>query len=65
MKKIFAALAAAIVAKANADSYVTVGKFAGFELRVIKNGTEYNGLIHGKESYKFNIYLNNTTIHNY
>ena len=55
------ALAAAIVAKANADSYVTVGKFAGFELRVIKNGTEYNGLIHGKESYKFNIYLNNTT----
>lgn len=55
------ALAAAIVAKANADSYVTVGKFAGFELRVIKNGAEYNGLIHGKESYKFNIYLNNTT----
>jgi hypothetical protein len=55
------ALAAEIVSKANADSYVTVGKFAGFELRVIKNGAEYNGLIHGKESYKFNIYLNNTT----
>ena len=55
------ALAAEIVAKANADSYVTVGKFAGFELRVIKNGSEYNGLIHGKEGYKFNIYLNNTT----
>lgn len=60
-KEAGAALAAAIVAKANADSYVTVGKFAGFELRVIKNGAEYNGLIHGKESYKFNIYLNNTT----
>lgn len=60
-KEAGAALAAAIVAKANADSYATVGKFAGFELRVIKNGTEYNGLIHGKESYKFNIYLNNTT----
>ena len=56
-----AALAAAIVARANADSYATVGKFAGFELRVIKNGTEYNGLIHGKEGYKFNVYLNNTT----
>ena len=55
------ALAAAIVAKANADSYATVGKFAGFELRAIKNGSEYNGFIHGKESYKFNIYLNNTT----
>ena len=56
-----AALATAIVAKANADSYVTIGKFAGFELRAIKNGSEYNGLIHGKESYKFNTYLNNTT----
>ena len=60
-KEAGAALAAAIVAKANADSYVTVGKFAGFELRVIKNGSEYNGFIHGKESYKFNVYLNNTT----
>ena len=55
------ALAAEIVAKANANSYATVGKFAGFELRVIKNGSEYSGLIHGKESYKFNVYLNNTT----
>ena len=60
-KEAGAALAAAIVAKANADSYATVGKFAGFELRAIKNGSEYNGFIHGKESYKFNIYLNNTT----
>lgn len=60
-KEAGAALAAAIVAKANADSYVTVGSFAGFELRVIKNGAEYSGLIHGKESYKFNVYLNNTT----
>ncbi|MBR2335843.1 MAG: DEAD/DEAH box helicase family protein [Clostridia bacterium] len=60
-KEAGAALAAAIVANANADSYVTVGSFAGFELRVIKNGAEYNGLIHGKEGYKFNVYLNNTT----
>ena len=54
-----AALAAAIVAKANADSFATVGKFAGFEIRVIKNGAEYNGYIHGKESYKFNVYFEN------
>ena len=56
-----AALAAAIVAKANADTFETIGKFAGFDIRVIKNGAEYNGYIHGKESYKFNVYLNNTT----
>ena len=55
------ALAAEIVAKANADSYSTVGKFAGFELKVIKSGSEYSALIHGKEGYKFNVYLNNTT----
>ena len=56
-----AALAAAIVAKANADTFANVGKFAGFEIMVIKNGAEYNGVIHGKENYKFNVYLNNTT----
>ena len=56
-----AALAAAIVAKANADTFATVAKFAGFEIMVIKNGAEYNGYIHGKENYKFNVYLNNTT----
>ena len=55
------ALAAEIVSKANADSYSTVGKFAGFELKVIKSGSEYSALIHGKEGYKFNVYLNNTT----
>ena len=55
------ALAAEIVARAKAESYVTVGKFAGFDLKVIKNGSEYSGLIQGKESYKFNVYLNNTT----
>lgn len=55
------ALAAEIAAKANANSYATIGKFAGFELRVIKNGSEYSGLIHGKEGYRFNVYMNNTT----
>ena len=56
-----AALAAEILAKASKDAYVTVAKFAGFELRVIREGAEYNGLIHGKESYKFNVYMTNTT----
>ena len=55
------ALAAEISAKANKEAYVTVAKFAGFELRVIKDGTEYKGVIHGKENYKFNVYMNNTT----
>jgi N12 class adenine-specific DNA methylase len=56
-----ATLAAAIIAKANKDAYTTVAKFAGFEIRVIKEGAEYKGVIQGKESYKFNVYLNNTT----
>ena len=55
------ALAAEISAKANKEAYVTVAKFAGFELRVIKDGMEYKGVIHGKENYKFNVYMNNTT----
>ena len=55
------ALAAEITAKANKEAYVTVAKFAGFELRVIKDGMEYKGVIHGKENYKFNVYMNNTT----
>ena len=55
------ALAAEIAAKANKEAYVTVAKFAGFELRVIKDLAEYKGVIHGKENYKFNVYMNNTT----
>ena len=56
-----AALAAEIISKANKDAYTTVAKFAGFEIRVIKEGAEYKGVIQGKEGYKFNVYLNNTT----
>ena len=59
-----AALLAEIMAKAGQDAYVTVGKFAGFELRAIKEGTEYKGLIHGKETYKFNVYMTTTTMVN-
>ena len=55
------ALAAEIAAKANANTHEIVGKFAGFDLRVFKEGSEYKGYIQGKESYKFNVYMNNTT----
>ena len=56
-----AALASAILEKASKDAYTTVAKFAGFEIRAIKEGAEYKGVIQGKEGYKFNVYLNNTT----
>ena len=55
------ALSAAIVAKAKQGEFVNVGKFAGFELRVMKDGAEYTGLISGKQGYKFNIYVEKTT----
>lgn len=55
------ALLTEIMAKAGKDAYVTVGTFAGFELRAIRNGAEFSGLIHGKGSYKFNVYVSNTT----
>ena len=55
------ALLTEIMAKAGKDAYVTVGQFAGFELKAIRNGAEFSGLIHGKGSYKFNVYVSNTT----
>ena len=55
------ALLTEIMAKAGKDAYVTVGQFAGFELRAIRNGAEFGGMIHGKGSYKFNVYVSNTT----
>ena len=55
------ALLTEIMAKAGKDAYVTVGKFAGFELKAIRNGAEFAGMIHGKGSYKFNVYVSNTT----
>ncbi len=56
-----AALAAEITAKAKQGEFVTVGKFAGFALRVMKDGAEYRGLISGRQGYKFNVYTENTT----
>ncbi len=56
-----AALAAEIAAKAVQGTYVTVGTFAGFELKVLRETAEYKGLIQGNATYKFNVYLTNTT----
>ena len=55
------ALMAEATAKANEDGYTTIGKFAGFDLRVIKTYEGIKGLISGKQSYSFNTYPGNTT----
>ena len=55
------ALSAEIASKARQGEYASIGKFSGFELRVIKDGPEYFGSIIGHQSYKFNVYVNNTT----
>lgn len=55
------ALAAEIVSKAKEGEFTTVGKFAGFELRVIKQKAEYIGSVAGAQNYKFNVYPDNTT----
>lgn len=56
-----ALLAAEIVSKATDANLVTVGKFAGFELKAIKTEKEYIGYLSGKQNYKFNVYPDNTT----
>ena len=54
-------LAAEIVSKATDANLVTVGKFAGFELKAMKTEKEYIGYLSGKQNYKFNVYPDNTT----
>ena len=55
------ALMAEATAKANEAGYTTIGKFAGFDLRVIKTHEGIKGLISGQQGYSFNTYPNNTT----
>ena len=55
------ALMAEATAKANEEGYTTIGKFAGFDLRVVKANDGIKGLISGKQSYYFNTYSSNTT----
>ena len=56
-----AALMAEATAKAKEEGYTTIGKFAGFDLRVIKTHEGIKGLISGRQGYGFNTYPNNTT----
>lgn len=55
------ALMAEATAKATEEGYTTIGKFAGFELRVVKTHEGIKGLISGKQAYSFNTYPGNTT----
>ena len=55
------ALMAEATAKATEERYTTIGKFAGFELRVIKTHEGIKGLISGNQGYPFNTYPGNTT----
>ena len=56
-----AALMAEALAKAVDTSYVSIGSFAGFDVRVIKTPEGIKGAIVGKQGYPFNTYPNNTT----
>lgn len=55
------ALASEIISKAKEGEFTTVGKFAGFELRVIKQKAEYIGTVVGAQNYRFNVYPENST----
>ena len=55
------ALMAEALAKAVDTSYVSIGSFAGFDVRVIKTPEGIKGAIAGKQLYPFNTYPNNTT----
>ena len=55
------ALMAEATAKATFDTYNTIGKFAGFELRVIKSSEGIKGMLVGKQGYPFKTYPTNTT----
>ena len=56
-----AALMAEATAKATEEGYTTIGKFAGFDLRVIKTHEGIKGQISGNHTYSFNTYPGNTT----
>ncbi len=56
-----AALVAAAKGKAKEGSYTTIGKFAGFNLRVVKTTEGINGVIAGSGNYDFKTYPLNPT----
>lgn len=56
-----AALVAEAQAKAKEGTYTTIGKFAGFTLRVVKTQEGISGLVAGAGNYVFNLYPQNPT----
>ena len=56
-----AVLMAEATAKATEEGYTTIGKFAGFDLRVIKTSEGIKGQLSGNQAYSFNTYPGNTT----
>ena len=56
-----AVLMAEATAKATEEGYTTIGKFAGFDLRVIKTSEGIKGQLFGNQAYSFNTYPGNTT----
>ena len=56
-----AALIAAAQGKAQEGSYTTIGKFAGFDLRVVKTAEGINGVVAGTGNYDFKTYPLNPT----
>lgn len=55
------ALMAEATAKATDDGYITIGSFAGFDLRVVKTHEGIKGLLSGRQGYSFKTYPGNTT----
>ena len=60
-KEAGAELMAVATAKATEEGYTTIGKFAGFDLRVIKTHEGIKGQITGSQGYSFNTYPGNIT----
>lgn len=55
------ALVSEIVSKAKEGEFTTIGKFAGFELRAIKQNDKYIGTVVGAQNYRFNVLPENST----
>ena len=55
------ALMAAAAGNATEEGYTTIGKFAGFELQVVKTYEGIKGRVAGAQGYSFNTYPGNTT----
>lgn len=50
-----------IIATVDEGEVKTIGTFAGFDMKAMRNNGEYFGYIVGNQQYKFNVYMSNTT----